>query len=404
MNCTCREWWGSLSDSGRWALIDSLYAVVSTGHEELSKQNKDVETKIRISTAEETVVRLTQILEAGEIRWENRFMEAQKEARERVRINADNSAQFRKSITILEEENMRLRSQIDAKKEENARRACVEASSVLKGRVYEDDMVEMISSTFPGAVYTDTRTTPHAGDGMLFDPEFGEHRCMFEFKSHTRPVREVEVAKLSRDLDSSQASFAIMLTRSVNVVGRRDFSIERTPTTGKPILFLVRTDDCASAVPSLLRQSLRFLTQLVCDKAASEAVDLSALAIRFTRTARTLRSTITKFDQQWAAMRTALVESIDELQTAVAPDLCIEELRVTLTAFDDRTAPVSVDEILKVIRVRHPTVTKRKLMRMLRQVGSDYCTIMVVKPKHKEWVELCGPNSKLKSASFVCFG
>lgn len=399
-------WWKGLSEEGRWALVTSLYRAVSVAQEERKSDDNPTTTganEERAAAAEMAVARLTRILEAGESRWETRFMDAQRAARESARASADNSAQLRSALTLLQEDNARLRTRLEEKEAARALRAREEAHSALKGQRYEDDMAAVIKSTFPGGVYTDTSGTPHAGDGMLFAPEYGAHKCMFEFKCHTRPVREVEVTKLARDLDSSRASFAIMMTRSVNVVGRRDFDVERTPVEGKPILFLVRTDECVGAVSALLRQAMRFLTRLVTDSKANCGVDMTALAHRFTRTARTLRTAITKFDQQWGAMRTTLIESLDDLKSAVTPDIGVDGLRSELESFDDRTDLVSVDEILTVLRNRHPNTTKRKLVRLLRQTGEDCCTVQVLRPDHERWNELCGPDTTLKSATYVSF-
>ena len=85
---------------------------------------------------------------------------------------------------------------------------------------------------------------------------------MLEYKAHAKAVRDADVAKLIRDLDGGTAAFAMMLTRSANVCGRRDFDVEFTPL-GKPILFVVRTNDCGAALGSVLKLALRYLARLI---------------------------------------------------------------------------------------------------------------------------------------------
>ncbi len=399
-----RKWWYELSENGRWSLVTSLYRVSCVSQQERDVVDNSGEGEDSHATAaKESVERLTQILEAGESRWEKRFMEMQRAANERARASAENDAQMRNTLALIQNENSRLRQRLEESESDRVERAREEAHSADKGRRYEDEMAKIIQEAFPMAVYTNTSGSPHAGDGLLFAPDFGIHKCMFEFKCHTHPVREAEVTKLARDLDGSRASFAIMTTRSVNVAGRRDFDVERTPGEGKPILFLLRTNDCSSAVPALLRQAVRFLNRLVNDSAANRVVDMAALTVRFTRTARTLRAAITKFDQQWVAMRNTITESIDDLKTCVSPDICLDSLRTTLAVFDERTELVAVDEILQVVRNRYPNTTKRKLVRLLRQVGDDCCTVRVIRPGHPQWDNLCGKTATTKSVTYVSF-
>ena len=113
-------------------------------------------------------------------------------------------------------------------------------------------MEDAVRAAFPGPVYENSARAPHSGDATLLAPNYGPYKCMLEYKSHARSVGDGDVAKLARDLDAGDCAFAVMATRTANVARRRDFSVERTPG-GKPVLFLVRTDECPGAVGPLLR-------------------------------------------------------------------------------------------------------------------------------------------------------
>ena len=342
----------------------------------------------------------------------------------------------------LRDEAARLRAALEADRAKSQEEGLVEANSSRRGAGYEQAMEARIREAFPTAVYTNCARTPHAGDGVLFAPDYGLHRCMFEFKAHAKAVGDADVAKLARDLDAGRASFAILATRTANVAGRRDFDVERTPG-GKPMLFLVRTDDCPAAVGVLVRLALRFLVRLVTDDddrrggggggegggeggegGVGGEADAAQVVQQFTRTYRKLRTQITLFDRQWASLRETLVASLCDLKSVVAPDVSAAGVRRVLRAFrpdegegggdrkvgpegdgDDGTV-VAIESVLDALRHRFPGTTKRGLTKLVRK-HPDLCRVVVVRAGTPEWDRLVGrgapSSSSAKSRTVVRF-
>ena len=385
-------WWGGLDGLTRATLIRALYQFAG------SAAPREVDSATAAKDA--TIERLTSILTGGEAAWQRRFLalQAAREQESRTRNKCD--LDLRQSFACVQTDNAELRRRLDEQLSAREESVRVDANSSRKGRKYEDEMESAICAAFPAAVYTSTRAMPHAGDGILFAPDYGPHKCLFEFKAHGRAVGEADVAKLARDLDSSKASFAIMMTRAANVSGRRDFDVEMT-TRGKPMLFLVRTDECIADVGTLVRLSLRCLARFADDAHKSNGYDPTEVAARYTRTYRRIKASITKFDQQWSTMRESMITGLDDLKDVVTPALTLSRLTDVLAVFDDRDRPVPVEEVQAVLRYRYPSVTKRTLVQLLRK--SKECAVLVVRPGGPRWNRLCGKNDKRKTATFLCF-
>ena len=283
------EWWEGLPDHVRGALIAALYTAAQ------GEKPNDGEAE-----------RLRGILERGEGRWEEMYRSAQEafalEGRERAAANRE-----------LREENAKLREEVRALRGE-------EANVKRRANGYEARMEDQVRRAFPDAVYENRASTPGAGDAELLAPLYTLHRCMLEYKAHAKAVRDADVAKLARDLDGGTAAFAMMLTRSANVCGRRDFDVEFTPL-GKPILFVVRTDDCGAALGSVLKLALRYLARLTDagedgERGGSEPAQMVQA---FGRVHRRMRTRLTQFQRQCEALQDGMASGLAELHTLVAP-------------------------------------------------------------------------------------
>ena len=386
-------WWGTLDAPTKATLIRALYQFVG---EAAAPREVDSTTAAKDATIE----RLTSILTGGEAPWQRRFLALQesRELESRARNVCD--MDIRKSLTRAQTDNAELRRRLDERASTQEECVKIDANSSRKGRKYEDEMETAIRTAFPAAVYTSTRAMPHAGDGILFAPDYGPHKCLIEFKAHGRSVGEADVSKLARDLDSSKASFAIMMTRAANVSGRRDFDVEMT-TRGKPMLFLVRTDECIADIGTLMRLSLRCLVRFSDDARKSGGHDPTEVAARYTRTYRRIKASITKFDKQWVTMRESMIAGLDDLKDVVTPALTSSRLAEALVVFDDREHPVPVEEVHSVLRYRYPSVTKRALVHLLRK--NKECSILILRPGNPQWDQICSKDDERKMATFVCF-
>ena len=409
------QWWkDELTDVCRDALIHSLYVSACAILEENRKNDTGIkkkntpalsgttEKKIENTVDQrQTIERLTSILQSGEGQWRAHFVESQ-------HTHAQSIQEARVVSTELRRDNRELRDELQRLRAESRQVAVTEANSSTRGSCYEDEMEKLISTAFPEAVYTNCARTPHSGDAVLFAPEYGLHRCMLEYKSHSKAVGDADVIKLARDLDGSSSSFAIMLTRTANVTGRRDFDLERT-SGGKPMLFIVRTDTCRQGLGSMVKLALRFLVRLVEaneDGAAGNGADPAQVVQQFGRIYRRTRRQMAAFDRQWQKMRKSLVDGLLELKDVFAPDITHDGVEAVLRKFSSSidTQSVPVDRVLKSLRHRYPQTTKRKLTAMLRK-QTDVCTIRSVKPGTNAWTNLVGTEAALnaKVQTLVCF-
>ena len=386
-------WWETLDALTRATLIRALYQFAG---EAAAPQEVDCTVAANDATTE----RLASILTGGEAPWQRRFLALQ-EARElesRARNVCDMDIQ--KSLTRAQTDNAELRRRLDEQTSTQEECVRIDANSSRKGQNYEDEMESAIRTVFHAAVYTSTRSMPYTGDGILFAPDYGPHKCLIEFKAHGRSVGETDVSKLARDLDSSKASFAIMMTRATNVSGRRDFDVEMT-TCGKPMLFLVRMDECISDIGTLMRFSLCCLVRFSDDAHKSSGHDPTEVAARYTRTYQRIKASITKFDKQWVTMRESMIAGLDDLKDVVTPTLTPSCLAEALVVFDEREHPVLVEEVHSVLRYRYPSVTKRALVHLLRK--NKECSIIILCPDNPQWNQLCNKEDERNMATFVCF-
>lgn len=340
------EWWSStLSPSERTSVVCAIYGL---SHHTGGGPNKD------------EIQRLQRILENGEGRWEQMY----KQLQQKELAESEERQSYARS---LREENRALREEIQAVRNN-------EANVKLRGTGYETRMELAIQDAFPNAVYENVSKTPNSGDGLLLAPLYSLHRCMFEFKSHTKAVRDVDVAKLSRDLDNSEAAFALMLTRTANVCGRRDFDVEFTPL-GKPMLFLVRTNDCGSALGSILKLALRLLSRMVDSSCKGEGGGQAQTAQAFGRIYRRMRTRLTQFQKQCGLMQESMVDGLSELKQLICPPLTVARLQSVIETM--KQDPVTVPLLQDALRHSHPGTTKRQLLRLIKQLP-PMCSSMVV--------------------------
>lgn len=395
------NWWGGLQLETRNVLISSLFTFIGMAAPKVDKDDEAKKESDESAVKDVIIERLTSILTSGEAEWQNRFLrlQATRDVESNIRMKSDSD--FRETLSRMQRENVDLRSKLDAEARRKEELACIEANSSLKGQKYEKVMEIAIRAAFPTAVYTNTASMARHGDGILFEPNFGPHKCLLEYKSHGKSIGEADVTKLGRDLDQSKASFAIMLTRTANVAGKRDFDIETT-AAGKPILFLVRTDECITNIGTIMRLAMRFLVRFVEDTTNGGTMNPTEIAARYARTYRKLKTNITKFDMQWKVMRESMIAGIDDLKDIVTPELTAPVLSNALTVFEDRAEPVPVEEIQATLKYRYPNVAKRTLIKLLRK-QSHLCDVIIARPDKPCWSALCREDDKRKTATFVLF-
>ena len=332
------EWWSSrLAPSVRTAMVCALYM--------LEHNNNPT------NSWDKEVARLQLILESGEGRWEQMYKQLQQK-------NSAEAEERQAYTRSLRQENQALRDEIRAVRNK-------EANVKLRGMAYEARMELVIREAFPSGVYENVSTKPNAGDGLLLAPLYSLHRCMFEFKAHSKAVRDLDVAKLSRDLDSSEAAFALMLTRTANVCGRRDFDVECTPL-GKPMLFLVRTNDCGPALGSILKLALRQLSRMVSEEEGGGGGATKAQSAQaFGRIYRRMRTRLTQFRKQCELMQEGLMDGLADLKELTCPPLTPARLQTVLT---QQPRPLTFAHLQDALRHAYPGTTKRQLLRLLRQL------------------------------------
>ena len=199
------------------------------------------------------------------------------------------------------------------------------------------------------------------------------------------------MAKLARDLDEGDCAFAVMATRSANVARRRDFSVERTPG-GKPVLFLVRTDECPGALGPLLKVALRCLGRLVDDDGDGEPTHDAERAVQqYARVSAGVKRQLTVFGKQWEALRDTLLASLDEWGESVAPEISGERIRRALERCRTEASgdAVPLGFLLEMLRNHHPGLTKRRLGQILRG-HKAVCRVTTLKPGTARWDALRG--------------
>ena len=390
----CISWWHGLNHNIRNEYIETLYSLLNVYP---YKSTTDMSDKLMVD-------KLSTILSMNEGIWQRKYLDLQS-----IRESEKNNINIAEkeiciALRICQEENISLKNKLCINEKKENLNKIMQASSFHKGQHYELYMGKIIESTFPCAVYTNTSSIPHSGDAILFDPEYGTHKCLLEYKAHDTVIREHEIVKMYNDLDASKASYGIMCTRNVNVTGRKDFSIDRSPM-GKPILFIIRTSGWGEyGISPVLRLALRILTHIVDNKTIGDDInyDRNIIANKYMRTYRKIKASLTSFDKQWNLTKKNLIESLDDIHIIIIPSLSIQNMKKILISFEDSVRPIPIERIHTIVRHSFPTTNRSELLRILRKI--DFCKVINIKAGDSRWIELRrSACDKRKNAYFVIF-
>lgn len=126
------------------------------------------------------------------------------------------SQQLRDEIATLKIGNAQLSSEIETKNEQihnmEVNKSALEASSYHKGKRWEDDCKDVLTSFFP--TLKNTSASPHSGDYQATIEGYERHiTVVIDAKDKQRLLRE-DWDKLSHDLDHVGAKFGVLLWKA----------------------------------------------------------------------------------------------------------------------------------------------------------------------------------------------
>lgn len=96
--------------------------------------------------------------------------------------------------------------------------------TTIKGQIFENAVQNVIKDSFEDYTYIDTSDKSHNGDGQL--ESISGLRCILEMKNYEAIVNTQQITKLKYDMKYTGIKYAIMLSATSNIQGKKNLDIE----------------------------------------------------------------------------------------------------------------------------------------------------------------------------------
>ena len=96
--------------------------------------------------------------------------------------------------------------------------------TTIKGQIFENAEQNVIKDSFEDYTYIDTSDKSHNGDGQL--ESISGLRCILEMKNYEAIVNTQQITKLKYDMKYTGIKYAIMLSATSNIQGKKNLDIE----------------------------------------------------------------------------------------------------------------------------------------------------------------------------------
>ena len=119
--------------------------------------------------------------------------------------------------------NSNLQSEIRMLRETLNELMSIKGSSNRKGKIFESLEMEIISRNFPNYTVMDMSNTDHESDIHLETPH---GKVLVELKTYTSTVNSEQIKKFFRDVDRVGCPFAVFISNTSGIVGKKKFQWE----------------------------------------------------------------------------------------------------------------------------------------------------------------------------------